>query len=83
MFHRVLYKTAMSKQSQSFRRMTKPGEFLLKRTEVLCMYVVHFINETYDCKLRCNSCKACVHITSTVVGVYRDWPGSSALNLYI
>ena len=22
-------------------------------------------------------------ITPTVVGVYRDWPGSSALNLYI
>ena len=24
-----------------------------------------------------------VHITPTVVGVYRDWPGSSASNLYI
>ena len=23
------------------------------------------------------------YITPTVVGVYRDWPGSSALNLYI
>ena len=23
------------------------------------------------------------NITPTVVGVYRDWPGSSALNLYI
>ena len=24
-----------------------------------------------------------IYITPTVVGVYRDWPGSSPLNLYI
>ena len=28
-------------------------------------------------------CSMQSHITPTVVGVYRDWPGSSALNLYI
>ena len=28
-------------------------------------------------------CMFLLLITSTVVGVYRDWPGSSALNLYI
>jgi len=25
-------------------------------------YVVHLINESCDCKLCCNSCKACVHM---------------------
>ena len=33
------------------------------------------------CRNHRTECKS--DITPTVVGVYRDWPGSSALNLYI
>ena len=42
-----------------------------------------FMGNIYICGLKYIMCTSQMCITPTVVGVYRDWPGSSALNLYI